>query len=137
MAHDNLFIDGYDVDNNSCDLSNWRKKMNEQDNCYVEPLEKHLDEEPLSKATVAYLAVGGMGCPSCAMRVRNGLLGLDGVLLVEVQLERGIAAAAFDQNKINSNDLLRAVASAGNDGRHNYSAQLIQQIPAEVAIPWL
>lgn len=111
--------------------------MKEQDNCQVVPLEKPLDKEALSKAMVAYLAVGGMGCPRCAMRVRNGLLGLDGVLLVEVELERGIAAAAFDQNKIKSNDLLWAVAAAGNDGRHNYTAQLIQQIPAEVVFPSL
>ncbi len=108
--------------------------MKEQDNCYVDPLEKPLDTEALSKAMVAYLAVGGMGCPRCAMRVRNGLLGLDGVLLVEVQLERGVAAAAYDQNKVNINDLLWAVAESGNDGRHNYSAQFINQIPAEVAL---
>lgn len=57
--------------------------MNEKDNCHDDPLEKPLVKEALSKAMVAYLAVGGMGCPCCAMRVRNGLLGLDGVLLVE------------------------------------------------------
>ena len=110
--------------------------MQEQDNCHVDPLEKSLDKDALSKAMVAYLAVVGMGCPRCAMRVRNGLLGLDGVLLVEVQLERGIAAAAFDQNRINTDELLWAVAAAGNDGRHNYSAQLINQIPAEVALDY-
>lgn len=108
--------------------------MKEQDNCHVDPLKKPLNEDALSKSMVAYLAVGGMGCPTCAMRVKNGLLGLDGVLLVEVQLERGIAAAAYDQNKVNINDLLWAVAASGNDGRHNYSAQFISQIPAEVAL---
>lgn len=41
--------------------------MKEQDNCQVVPLEKPLDKEALSKAMVAYLAVGGMGCPRCAM----------------------------------------------------------------------
>ncbi len=108
--------------------------MNENDNCQVDPLEKPLDRDALSTAMIAYLAVEGMGCPRCAMRVRNGLLGIDGVLLVEVELEQGIAAAAFDQNRVNTNDLLWAVAAAGNDGRHNYSAQLIDQVPAEVAI---
>lgn len=108
--------------------------MNEQHNCNVEPLEKPLDEGALSKSMVAYLSVAGMGCQRCAMRVRNGLLALDGVLLVEVQLERGIAAAAYDQDKVNTNDLLWAVAAAGNDGRHNYSARLINQIPAEIAL---
>jgi copper chaperone CopZ len=108
--------------------------MNENNNCQVDPLEKPLDRDALSTAMVAYLAVGGMGCPRCAMRVRNGLLGIDGVLLVEVQLEQGIAAAAFDQNRVNTNDLICAVAAAGNDGRHNYSARLIDQVPAEAAI---
>lgn len=108
--------------------------MNEQENCRVEPLEKPLDKDALSTSMVAYLVVGGMGCPRCAMRVRNGLLALDGVLLAEVHLEEGIAAAAFDQNKVNTNDLLWAVAAAGNDGRHNYSARLINQIPAEVVL---
>lgn len=108
--------------------------MKEQDNCHVDPLEKPLDKSALSNAMIAYLAVGGMGCPRCATRVKNGLLGMDGVLLVEVQLEQGIAAAAFDQNIVNTNDLLLAVAAAGNDGRHNYSAQLLEQVPAKQVI---
>ena len=110
--------------------------MNENDNCQVDSLEKPLDRDALSTAMVAFLTVGGMGCPRCAMRVRNGLLGIDGVLLVEVQLEQGIATAAFDQNRVTTNDLLWAVTAAGNDGRHNYSAQLIDLVPAEVAIDY-
>jgi len=105
--------------------------MNEHENCHVDPLEKPLDPNALSTALIAYLAVEGMGCPRCAMRVRNGLLSLDGVLIVEVQLEQGIAAAAYEPNRVNPNELLWAVVGAGNDDRHNYSAQLIKQVPAE------
>ncbi len=47
--------------------------MSEHENCHVEPLDKPLDETALAKATAAYLAVWGMGCPRCALRVRNGL----------------------------------------------------------------
>jgi copper chaperone CopZ len=107
--------------------------MNENDNCQVDPLEKPLDRDALSTAMVAYLAVGGMGCPRCAMRVRNGLLGIDGVLLVEVQLEQGIAAAAFNPKKVTHSDLVAAVVGAGDDGRHHYRAEFIKQVPIEGA----
>lgn len=108
--------------------------MSEQKNCHVDPIEKPLDRDALSVATVAYLAVGGMGCPRCAMRVRNGLLSLDGVLLAEVHLEQGVAATAYDTNRVHPNELLWAVAAAGNDNHHNYSAKLIEQVPATQAI---
>ncbi len=107
--------------------------MSERENCQVEPLEKPLDRDALSTAMVAYLAVEGMGCPRCAMRVRNGLLGIDGVLLVEVQLVQGIAAAAFDPKRITQSDLVAAVVGAGNDGRHHYQAEFIKQVPIEGA----
>jgi copper chaperone CopZ len=45
---------------------------------------------------IAYMADYGIGCPRCAMRIRNGLLSLDGVLLAEVNLENRFAAAAID-----------------------------------------
>jgi copper chaperone CopZ len=108
--------------------------MDEHKNCNVEPLDKPLDESALSTAVIAYLAVGGMGCPRCATRVRDGLLKLDGVLFVEVQLEDGIAAAAYEPNRVNSNDLLFAIVGAGNDGNHNYSAQMLEQLPARQVI---
>lgn len=108
--------------------------MNEHKNCQIDPIEKPLDRDALSVATVAYLTIGGMGCPRCVMRVRNRLLSLDGVLLAEVQLEQGVAAAAYDTNRVHPNELLWAVAAAGNDGRHHYSAKLIEQVPAKQAI---
>ncbi len=90
------------------------------DNCHVEPLDKPLDEAALDTAMAAYLSVGGMGCPRCAQRVRNGLLSLDGVLLADVLLDRGLAAAAYDPQQLSPDDLVGAVAGAGNDGRHHY-----------------
>jgi Cu+-exporting ATPase len=105
--------------------------MSELENCQVEPLENPLDQDALANAMAAYLAVYGMGCPRCAMRVRYGLLGLDGVLLAEVHLEKGIAAAAFDPNRVTPSELVAAVAGAGNDGRHHYQAEFIKQVPIE------
>ena len=107
--------------------------MSELENCQVEPLEKPLDRDALANSMAAYLMVYGMGCPRCAMRVRNGLLGLDGVLLAEVHLENGIAVSAFDPNRVAPADLVAAVVGAGNDGRHQYQAKFIKQVPIEGA----
>lgn len=102
--------------------------------CYVEPLEKPLDRAALETATAAYLTVGGMGCPRCAMQVHNGLLRLDGVLLAGVSLEQGIAAAAYDAERVSPDDLVQAVAGAGNDGRHHYWAEVVTVMPATEAL---
>ena len=103
-------------------------------NCHVEPLEKPIDREALQDAQVAYLAVWGMGCQRCAMRVRNGLLSLDGALMVEVQLQQSVAVVAYDPDQVTTENLLQAVAGAGNDGRHHYEAQVLRQLPAAQAI---
>ncbi|MFQ5859908.1 MAG: heavy-metal-associated domain-containing protein [Anaerolineae bacterium] len=106
----------------------------EHDNCHVEPVEKPEDEAALTTAMAAYLAVRGMGCPRCALRVRNGLLSLEGVLLADVSLERGLAAAAYDPEQVGPDDLVNAVAGAGNDGRHHYWADVLTVIPATDAL---
>jgi copper chaperone CopZ len=108
--------------------------MNQHENCHVEPVEKPLDRAALSTAEVAYLAVQGMGCPRCAMRVRNGLLRLDGTLLADVFLEQGLAAVAYDPVQVKPAALLRAVANAGNDGRHHYRAELVKVALASEAL---
>ncbi len=102
----------------------------ERGNCQVEPLEKPVDEDAPATAEAAYLAVTGMGCPNCALRVRNGLLLTDGVLVAEVSLGRSLAAVAFDPQVVTPPELERAVADAGNDGRHQYRAQVVRVMPA-------
>jgi len=106
----------------------------EQENCHVDPVEKPLDEDALATAMAAYLKVGGMGCPRCATRVRNGLLSLDGVLLAEVLLEQNIAAAAYDPQRVSPTDLVQAVANSGNDGRHHYQAEVAAVVAASEAL---
>lgn len=104
--------------------------MNQQDECYVEELVKPLDREALANAMAAYLAIWGMGCSRCALRVRNGLLRLDGVLLVDVILEQSMAVVAYDPQHVSADQLVQAVSSAGNDGRHHYQAEMVSQRPA-------
>jgi len=108
--------------------------MSKEHECHVDPVEKPLDKEALKTATAAYLAVSGMGCERCAMRVRNGLLGLDGVLLSDVFLQQSVAVAAYNPETVTVEDLLNAVSGAGNDGKHHYSAQLLKEVPALEAV---
>ena len=108
--------------------------VREHENCHVDPLDKPVDLEGLASAMIAYLAVRGMGCPRCAMRVRNGLLSLDGVLLADVHHEHGIAAVAYIPQRLIPDDLVLAVSCAVNDGRHNYQAQFIKGDTAKHAL---
>ena len=114
--------------------SEGRFTVSEHTNCHVEPLEKPVDQEALQNATAVFLTIQGMGCPRCAMRVRNGLLGLDGVLAADVFLEEGMAVAAYDPARVETGDLIAAVAAAGGDGRHHYQAQVIGRAPAASAL---
>ncbi len=107
--------------------------MSEHENCHVDPVEKPLDSAALELAQAAFLGVSGMGCPTCAMRVRNGLLDLDGVLIADVHLENGVAAVAYDPAEVTLDGLVTAVFQSGNDGRHHYQAQIIQTLPANEA----
>lgn len=107
--------------------------MNHDQNCHVKPLQKPFDRQAFEVANAAILGVGGMGCPTCAMRVRNSLLRLDGVLRAEVFLKPGIATVAFDGPRVALNDLVAAVGAAGNDGRHNYVAHLLNTMAATEA----
>jgi len=106
----------------------------EHENCHVEAVEKPLEEAALATAMAAYLSVSGMGCPRCATRVRNGLLTLEGVLVADVFLERGVAAAAYDPQRVAPDDLVNAVADSGNDGRHHYRAEVLSVVPATEAL---
>ena len=96
------------------------------ENCYVETIYKDLvPAEQLQKADKATLIVWGMGCQNCATRVRNSLLTLEGVYGVDVYLNMAVAEVRYDREKIPPTAFAPAIASAGNDGRHEYRAQLI------------
>jgi copper chaperone CopZ len=94
------------------------------DDCFVEPVKKELDPRALERSATALLGVTGMGCPTCATRVRNSLLSRPGVVWAEIDLVRGLARVHYDPDKIEKEELLQAVAEAGGDGRHRYQAML-------------
>ena len=93
--------------------------------CHVEAIQKHVRPEQIDAAARVFLVVWGMGCPNCALRVRNSLLQLDGVLDVQINLERGLAQVFFDPVALQAEQLPDAVAAAGNDGHHRYLAQVL------------
>lgn len=105
----------------------------EPQDCTVQPLEKPINSEALRKATVAYLVVGGMGCPRCATRVRNGLLALEGALMVEVFLRDGLAIVAFEPSQVSPTVLVDAIEGASND-HHRYQAEVLSQQQAKEAL---
>jgi len=97
------------------------------DNCYVEPVQKIITEEERQKVEMALLTVWGMGCPNCAARVRNSLLSLNGVVSADVDQIAGTARVYFNSDLVRVQTLITAVARAGNDGRHEYGARLLNK----------
>ena len=95
------------------------------ENCHVEPLNKIAPENPGPETASALLVIWGMGCPNCATRVQNSLLSLDGVHTAEVYLNMAMAEVLFDGRTVTPQTLVAAVTAAGNDGRHQYRAEVI------------
>lgn len=101
--------------------------------CFVEPVVKPWDPQQLPEAAVAYLGVTGMGCGGCELRVRNGLLKLDGVLLANVKLRDNSVTAVYDPRQASARDLIRAIENAAGDDGRRFWAALYFQVPAELA----
>ncbi len=96
------------------------------ENCHVDPIQKTATAEERQATTATLLAVQGMGCPNCAARVRNSLLSLAGVVEAKVVLDLAIADVTYNPGLTNVPALIRAVAGAGGDGRHEYRAEVIR-----------
>jgi copper chaperone CopZ len=97
-----------------------------EDSCHVDVIHKAPSAEEKEEQTTARFQVGGMGCPNCVRRVRNGLLALYGVVSADIDLESGRAEVVFNPRLTGEVQMRKAVAAAGGDGRHEYRAQLIR-----------
>jgi copper chaperone CopZ len=93
--------------------------------CHVDAIHKSASIEERREQAVALLAVEGMGCPNCVLRVRNGLLQVYGVVSADVDLEVGQARVVYNPRLVQPRYLPRAVADAGAAARHEYRAHLI------------
>lgn len=47
--------------------------------CHVDPVEHRASSTEKNDAEITRLGLAGLGCPNCANRVRNSLLGVSGV----------------------------------------------------------
>jgi copper chaperone CopZ len=96
-----------------------------EDHCQVDAIEKESSANDVNDAIIVRLAVDGMGCVNCGTRVRNSLLALEGVVSADVDWQSGLALVDYVPAKTTIDTLVFAVATAGNDGQHNYRAQPI------------
>jgi copper chaperone CopZ len=95
------------------------------ENCHVDPMQKQPSSEELARIEATSLAIQGMGCPNCAMRVRNSLLAVSGVSTAYVDHMMGSAKIQFNPSMASITELVQAVSDAGGDGRHEYFAQAL------------
>lgn len=100
--------------------------MSTSHDCHVDSLEAGpVDPRQLERAESVWLAVSDMGCPNCARRVRNALLGVPGVLDAEVHLAAAMATVAYDGERATTAALIAAVEGAGEGTRHAYRAERV------------
>jgi copper chaperone CopZ len=98
------------------------ERSGDRDGCHVEaagPAPHHHADGP---RTVAYLTIHGMGCPTCATRVRNALLTTPGVIAADVRLEAQHGSVIYDPTVTYPGRLEGAVADMGRASRHAYRA---------------
>ncbi|NIM95580.1 MAG: hypothetical protein GTO18_17925 [Anaerolineales bacterium] len=93
--------------------------------CGVDPFQKEPTAAEKSETIHIEFAVYGMGCGSCAQRVKNSLLRVSGVNDARVDYFSGLAQVMFNPEMTNTNELFQAVVRAGGDGKHNYTARLL------------
>lgn len=94
----------------------------ESGKCHVDPVRKTVDPSFLERSATAFLAVSGMGCPTCAARVRNALVLTEGVLEAEVDHGSGLAVVSYVPGAVEVEAMIRAVDAAAEGTRHTYRA---------------
>ena len=104
--------------------------MSEDQPQYVEPLNKPDDPALLFTSMIAFLDVWNMDCSKCATWISNKLLPLNGVLTVDIFVEKGVAVVTYDPSRVTTDELLTGVAKAGDSVCHYYGAALIGNVPA-------
>ncbi len=107
--------------------------MKSQMSCVI-PFEKPVDLEALPLAMTAFFNVWNMVCPHCALWVKNSLLKLDGVLIVDVFFKQAVAAVSYDPQRLTSEALLSGIRAAGLEISHYYGGELIGHEPAVRAL---
>jgi len=95
------------------------------DKFHIEPVQKTATAEELENNIAIILAIFGMYCPRCALRVRNSLISTTGVTEALVDYMAGMAKVVFNPDLVIPPVLLEAVERAGADGQYEYWAILL------------
>lgn len=90
--------------------------------CHVDPVAGRASSQERDDAESTHLGLSGLGCPNCANRVRNALLGVRGVVDVEIDLPRGLATVWREPREAEVSDLVGAVSDAARGTHHRYLA---------------
>lgn len=93
--------------------------------CHVRPIEPKKASTERGTAYVR-LVIAGMGCPNCAMRVRNALVSVDGVAEANVNLMPPVSRVLYDSARVTTEQMMAAVAGAGQGTHHEYRARPLQ-----------
>lgn len=93
-----------------------------ESNCHIETIQKTVSEVERAVEETIVLAVWGMGCPTCATRVRNSLISLHGVTEAYVDHSIGSAKIFYNPHLVKVKSLVDAIRHSGGDGRHEYGA---------------
>ena len=93
--------------------------------CHVELVEKEATAQEQANKMSTILAIWGMGCPRCAMRVHNGLISINGVVDAYVEHLAGMGWVVFNPDMVTPDMLLDAVAHAGDGSKHEYAAMIL------------
>lgn len=99
--------------------------MNMEGHCHVDVVERNPSLEELEDISETKLLVSGMGCPNCALRVRNALILCQGVVDARVDHVSGQALIRFNPKMVSLGDLIDAVSIAGNGSHHRYVAHTV------------
>lgn len=93
----------------------------------IAPLVKLPDPAEQEELSTVYLHIEGMNCGNCLNRVRNALLKAYGVTTVVIDLQQGLGEVCFNPGLASPATLVEAVAAAGADGFHHYSAVVLSE----------
>lgn len=102
--------------------------LNQSNFKYSKPIGRPI----LLTAMTAFFDVTHMGCSKCTSWLQNGLLEHDGVLFVDVYLDKGIVMATYDPANVNPNELGQIIGTIGKQVCRYYHAELIGNTAALV-----
>jgi copper chaperone CopZ len=97
-----------------------------EDPCEIKAIHKTIAEEEKRTTQITFLAISGLNCPNCAIRVRNAFLNTYGVTDAIIDHAAGLGEIIYNPNLVERSSLPEIVSKAGGDGIHSYSARILE-----------